>query len=331
MKYHRCGACDFNVTASDRHCPNCGAAHRRAEGDSGESTLPFALELNDSTRAAMGGFLGAVLGGMLMNGMGVAVGVAVGVSLGVLLGADREWKGEVALPAGAESLRLIEERIRQRLLDIGERESRLAETLRSIDSQVVGAESAGEADGPWHRVRERVAAASALLARQRDRYHAKLWEIVLVRWQNRLDPLASDWDSLDHAECGRRLERLNEIQDEGRRYLEQWEGVDLSELPEARRCLDRLRTALGTCDQLRERLIVHQATLALQGIAPAEEVLDGAVSAAGASAFDTFQARADLGEFTSAFDDLEEEYQRLRSEQELAERASMVRRLGRGA
>ena len=330
MKYQRCGACDFNVASTDRHCPNCGTARKVASSDSTEATLPFGVEMNDSTRAALGGFVGAVLGGMLMNGMGVAVGVAVGVSLGVLLGADREWKGEVALPAGADSLRLIERRIQQRLADIGERESRLAETLRSIDAQM-GVASGSDAAGPWERVRERVSAASALLARQRDRYHAKLWEIVLVRWQNHLDPLASDWEGLDHEECARRLQRLGELQAEGRAYLDQWEGVDLSELPEARRCLDRLRAALGACDQLRERLIVHQATLAIQGIDPAEEALDAPVSTAGGSALDTFQARADLGEFASAFDDLEDEYQRLRTEQELAERASMVRRLGRGA
>ena len=32
---------------------------------------------------------------------------------------------------------------------------------------------------------------AAILARQRERYHAKLWEIALVRWQNTLEPLAS--------------------------------------------------------------------------------------------------------------------------------------------
>jgi len=328
VKFHRCGKCDFNVTDADRHCPNCGAARRRPEQDSGAATLPFELEMNDSTRAALGGFLGAVLGGMLMSGMGVAVGVAVGVSLGVLLGADRDWKGEIALPNVADSLRLIEERIQQRLADIGERESRLHETLRAIDAEAV---AAGEGAGTWQRGRERASAATALLAGQRDRYHAKLWEIVLVRWQNRLDPLASDWESLDHRECARRLSELSDVQAEGRRYLDQWEGVDVSELPEARRCLDRLRAALGACEPLRERLIVQQATLALQGINPTDEALESSVSPPGATAFDAFQARADLGEFASALDDLENEYQRLRSEQDLAERTSMLRRLGRGS
>ena len=42
---------------------------------------------------------------------------------------------------------------------------------------------------------------------------------------------------------------------------------------------------------------------------------------------DVFNARAAIGEFSSAFSELEAEYSRLRSEEELAERAVLARRM----
>jgi len=286
------------------------------------------VPMSDATRAAFGGFLGAVIGGFLMAGMGVAVGVAVGVSLGVLLGADRDWVPRTPLESSvALTLTRIEERIRERLDDLGMREARLAESLDLVRRQ----EISPEVDAPaatWEKVRERIDAARQLLRRQRERYHSKLWEIALVRWQNRLDPLSADWESLDHDECAQRLVQLDKVQEEGRFFLGQWEGVDLTDLPEAERCLERLRAALSSCDRLREQLIVQQATLALRGIDPGEETLTSPVKP-DLGTLDTFNARASLGEFSTAFEELENEYQRLQAEEELAERSAVVRRLGR--
>lgn len=330
MKYKRCCACDYFVTASDARCPNCGIADPRSDRDPRAETLALEPTMTDGTRAAFGGVIGAIIGGFLMAGMGVAVGMAVGVSLGVLLGADRDWSGPElpSLRRSVDSLKHIEELIQQRLAELTDREKRLNETRSMVaEQEALPVSESGER--PWERVRARIDAAAATLGRQRERYHAKLWEIALVRWQNRLDPLAADWDTLTHDECAGRLQRLDEVQAEGKKYLEQWEGVDLVELPEAQRCLDRLRAALQSCDQLREQLIVQQATLAIKGIAPADDALDAHLNGPNLTALDAFNARAALGEFSSAFDDLESEFARLKSEEELAEKADIVRRLGR--
>ena len=334
MKYKRCCACDYYVTAADARCPNCGIADPRSDRKPPADTLTLEAPMTDGTRAAFGGFIGAVIGGFLMDGMGVAVGVAVGVSLGVLLGADRDWSTPEPSPLlkrSIDSLKQIEENIQQRLADITNRESRLAEARQQVTEQErrLAQEAGSGSLSPWEKVRTHIDSGAAALARQRDRYHAKLWEITLIRWQNRLDPVAADWETLTHEECASRLKRLDEVQQEGKQYLKEWEGVDLTELPEAQRCLDRLRAALTACDQVREQLIVQQATLALKGIAPADEVLSDHVTQPSLQNLDAFNARAALGEFSTAFDELEAEYARLRSDEELAEKAAFVNRLGR--
>ena len=287
--------------------------------------------MTDGTRAAFGGFIGAIIGGFLMDGMGVAVGVAVGVSLGVLLGADREWQtpdpfGSMNLTRrNVRSLRQDEETIQQRLADIAAREKRLAEARQRVTVQ-----STQDTESErWEKVSAALDSASAILTRQRERYHAKLWEIALVRWQNTLEPLAADWDTLTHESVNHRLRLLEAARDRGRSYLSEWQGVDLTELPEAGRCVTRLKQALASCDKLREALIVQQAALAVKGIAPMDEALSPALGTTdNMKSLDVFNARAAIGEFSSAFSELEAEYSRLRSEEELAERTVLARRLG---
>jgi len=292
--------------------------------------------MTDGTRAAFGGFIGAIIGGFLMDGMGVAVGVAVGVSLGVLLGADREWITPPGMGGaqqtinrrGANSLRQDEETIQQRLTDIAAREKRLADARAKVNAEIVVAPTTTSERGRWEKVHYALDSAGAILARQRERYHAKLWEIALVRWQNTLEPLAADWETLTHESCNHRLRLLEAAVDRGETYVKEWEGVDLTDLPEGQRCVERLRQALAACAQLREALIVQQAALAVRGIAPMDEAFHPSLAPADSlKNLDIFNARAALGEFSSAFGELEAEYARLRSEEEMAERAAFVQRL----
>jgi len=329
MTYKRCCACDFWVTAAEKRCPNCGIQEPRVDR---VDSLTMETPMTDGTRAAFGGFIGAVIGGFLMDGMGVAVGVAVGVSLGVLLGADREWGAGGGDPAFAltgarnryvRSLRQDEETIQQRLSDISGREKKLAEARQKVELE------SGAMDGErWRKVRSALDSAQTILVRQRERYHAKLWEIALVRWQNTLEPLAADWEKLTHEEVNHRLRSLETARDRGQAFLREWEGVDLSDLPEGQRCVERLKAALSTCDKLREALIVQQAALAVKGIAPMDEALAPTVAPVESlKNLDLFNARAAIGEFSTAFNELEAEYARLRSEEEIAERAVLVQKM----
>ncbi|MDX1933861.1 MAG: hypothetical protein SFU56_14780 [Capsulimonadales bacterium] len=323
MKYKRCCACDFWVTTSDARCPNCGIPDPRSD----RQDLPIEAPMTDGTRAAFGGFIGAIIGGFLMDGMGVAVGVAVGVSLGVLLGADREWQppdlGNLTRRTH-RYLRQDEETIQQRLADIAAREKRLAEARQKVLQEIEREPNSEH----WQKVHALLDSAAAVLARHREQFHAKLWEIALVRWQNTLEPLAADWDSLTHESVNHRLRLLEAARDRGQAYLNEWEGVDLTELPEAQRCVSRLKQALESCDKLREALIVQQAALAVKGIAPMDESLNPMLSSSDSlKSLDVFNARAAIGEFSSAFSELEAEYARLRSEEELAERAVLARRV----
>jgi hypothetical protein len=325
MKYKRCHACDFWVVLGEKRCPNCGIPDPRGER---AETLQDASTMTDGTRAAFGGFIGAIIGGFLMNGMGVAVGVAVGVSLGVLLGADREWPTpELALRRVPASLRQHEETIRQRLKDIDDRQTKLQTTRLSVSKAVQASGSNEEARERWTKVQEALDSAETILVRSRERYHAKLWEIALVRWQNNIEPLAGDWDNMTHDEAEKRLRELMRAQERGQQYLEEWRDVDVTGIPEAAHCIGRLKTALEACDKLREALIVHQAALAVRGIAPIDDALSGAHTPVDLKNMDIFSARAAIGEFSNAFHELEAEYARLRSEEELAEQTVLLQRV----
>jgi hypothetical protein len=282
-------------------------------------------EMNDATRAMIGAFIGAVLGALLMQGVGVAVGVAVGVSLGILLGADRGQQQAASKTKGTVSLREIERRIGERLVELRNRERRLAETRAQWERR---ASTAAGRDEAWDRIHQQLLQAGDALARQRDRYHVKLWEVTLIRWQNKLDPLVVDWSRLTHEGCSKRLAILDLIEDEGTEFLRAWTDIDLEEYPDARRCLDRLKASLDACRPLREHLIVKQATLALSGLAPAEDAIDPMLAMPPSTA-SAFQARASLADVTSAFAALEGEYDRLRSEQRFADEMDTVRQLGR--
>lgn len=282
-------------------------------------------EMNDATRAMIGAFIGAVLGALLMQGVGVAVGVAVGVSLGILLGADRGQQTTSTKGPTVVSLREIERRIGERLVELRNRERRLAETRAQWERR--GQIGSGR-DAGWEKIHQQLLQAGDALARQRDRYHVKLWEVTLIRWQNKLDPLVVDWSRLTHEGCSKRLAVLDQIEDEGEEFLRAWTDIDLEEYPDARRCLDRLKASLDACRPLREHLIVKQATLALSGLAPADDAIDPMLAMPPSTA-SAFQARASLADVTSAFAALEGEYDRLRSEQRFADEMDTVRQLGR--
>jgi len=323
--YKQCVGCRYHVTETDTVCPNCGVPEPMSSLSGMAGMFNLGPEMNDATRAMIGAFIGAVLGALLMQGVGVAVGVAVGVSLGILLGADRGQQSTAVKTKAAVSLREIERRIGERLVELRNRERRLAETRAQWERR---ASTGAGRDAAWDRIYQQLLQAGDALARQRDRYHVKLWEVTLIRWQNRLDPLVVDWNRLTHEGCSKRLVALDQIEEEGEEFLLAWTDIDLDEYPDARRCLDRLKASIEACQPLREHLIVKQATLALSGLAPADDAIDPLLAMPPSTA-SAFQARASLADVTSAFAALEGEYDRLRSEQQFADEVDTVRQLGR--
>ncbi|MFM2223114.1 MAG: hypothetical protein RLZZ78_1371, partial [Armatimonadota bacterium] len=251
--YKQCVGCRYHVTETDTVCPNCGVPEPMSAMSGMSGMFSLGPEMNDATRAMIGAFIGAVLGALLMQGVGVAVGVAVGVSLGILLGADRGQQPVSAKTKATVSLREIERRIGERLVELRNRERRLAETRAQWERR---ASTMAGRDAAWDRIHQQLMQAGDALARQRDRYHVKLWEVTLIRWQNRLDPIVVDWSRLTHEGCSKRLSALDQIEDEGQQFLQAWTDIDLEEYPDARRCLERLIASLDACGPLREHLIV---------------------------------------------------------------------------
>lgn len=336
MTYKQCRNCDFWVTRQDKHCPNCGVVEPRAGGlmldpipDGDPAGLVENPPATEAARALVGGVLGAIFGASIVGGgpgvaVGVALGVVAGVNMDMMFGfpfpADQSARRFLGSTVPTSCLRQDEQTIQQRLEAITAREKQLGEARQRVLAE-------GEA-GQWQTVRVTLESASQILRRQRERYRAKLWEIALVRWQNTLEPLTSDWDDLSHEECNRRLQTVASARTRGEAFLREWEQADLTATPEGQDRISRLRAALDTCEQLRQALVVQQAALAVRGIAPVDEAMQPVLSpGASLKQLDLFNARAAIGEFSSAFGELEAEYARLQSEEEMAERVQLVHRL----
>jgi hypothetical protein len=217
-----------------------------------------------------------------------------------------------------QSLRQAQETIEHRLKGFADSEERLREVKHRIEQEA--------AKEQWQTVRATLEMAIATVQRQRDRYLVKLWEISLVRWQNKLEPIADDWDKLTYEECDRRLHSLASMQKSGVPMLWGWEKTDLASIPDGKRCITRIREGLEVCHQLRRALLAKQAALAVKNIAPLDEVLDPIAIPAALGRLELLNARAAIGEFSSAFRDLEAEHERLQIEDDVSRELQQVLR-----
>jgi hypothetical protein len=335
-QYEKCRSCDFWVSLTDGHCPDCGVTDprtaRSVSTDKGRTDDVLSQLL--SIGVGGWGFIGTFfITPFLFQDKGIE-GVSgifffcfvicplVGYYLSKLpLFILKFYRGGGHIYL---SLRQMERTIKSRLDEFRRRAERVATLRRQATAE--GAEE-------WRRVREVLDAAHEALIRQRARYDLKLHEIEVVRWQNRLVPVTADWDDMTYQDSERRLNQLRRVQEDGEAMLF---ALNQFAWSDAHGATDRVSETLTACLHIqqaltkkREMLLMNEAVLAVRGISPIGEELNPIPPPTEAlREIDLFNIRAGLNDFSyettlsdfsTSFVQLELEYDRLRREEEVAQ------------
>lgn len=211
----------------------------------------------------------------------LGVGAATGLGAGLLAAVSTGWwplwlvgpLGGFALGRGWLSQRLrhafdhrVTAAVRPRRDRCEARRAELEEALRRIDTlrHRIATEVAPHHRSPaLHALQQ---AEEATLHR-RDRCVVEAFELRVLEWQNRLQPLHRGWRRFDEATCQRHLHALDAAIANGRALVARWREAPPAATPAGQLALDRLGRLLGACGQLRQALLVRQAA-ALTAEAP---------------------------------------------------------------
>lgn len=172
-------------------------------------------------------------------------------------------------------------------------------------------------------LREPLAAALETLRRQHALYSLKLLEVEAARWQNKLAPLIYGLDGLTFEQNENRLKAAESAGREGLALREKAEGLRglLGGREEFEEFTRKLGETLASCEKIREALVGRQALLVLKGVSPLEDALrEQHAAALGPDVIEVFNLQVSLTDFSTSFDELEDEYRRLREEADVGER-----------
>lgn len=295
MKPVQCRQCHFWVDARDKHCPNCGIAspaisQKTVEWYANQHLIALvigcgSLAIGMSIIRAIGAFSGYFLGGLVM-----LISLAY---YGFVL-----WKTRQFGQTSPNSLHRSETLVQERLRELATRQTRIYDMLQGNDPEKTFSSH------PLPLL-ETLQQALTTLQVQQDHYRAKLWEIALLRWQNRLKPLIEDWQSLTYEQCQIYLNMLTEMEVNGQALLHEYKTLSRATAAE-KESLARWEQTLEKIQEMRQALQAKQIAVTVKGI----------------SRFDNeipivFNDLADAWEFSASLQELEEEYFRLKSEAEI--------------
>jgi broad specificity phosphatase PhoE len=208
------------------------------------------------------------------------------------------------------NLRKSEEVIQQRLQEIEQRIKQIESVRSRIKSETE----------QWQAVRETLDEVLATLGNHHTRYSTKLMEIELVRWQNKLRPLLTKLEALTYEQADARLKRLEgTIKDGEAMKATLKKQVGASDLtPEARAIAERVEETLASCQKIHEALVGHQAVLALKGVGTLPDTLSPtSLPTDELWKLEVFNIQVSITDFSSSFEELEAEYTRIQTEEQI--------------
>ncbi|GAK56131.1 hypothetical protein U27_03093 [Candidatus Vecturithrix granuli] len=295
MKPVQCRQCHFWVNACEKYCPNCGSAHpailqKNVEWYAGQHLIALmtgcgSLAIAVSLIRAVGAFAGYFLGGLVM---------LISLSYyGFVL-----WKTRQFAQTSPISLHHSETIIQERLRELETRQIRIHDMLqRDAPEQIFSSHPLP--------LLETLQQALTTLQVQQDQYRAKLWEIALIRWMNRLKPLIENWQSITYEQCQMYLKTLAEMDASGETLLHEYRSLSRATTAE-KESIALWEQALEKIQEIRQALQAKQIAVTVKGISrfnDAEPIL--------------VNGFADAWEFSASLQELEEEYFRLKSEEEI--------------
>jgi hypothetical protein len=330
MEYRKCVDCAFNVAPQAERCGDCGILHplqpTKVTAEDYSFLIALAViaallipSLYFGSQTGVGGIiccalpLGLILAALLG---GVTKAISETLSMRSKRSGDRQLANRRA--PYPESLCYKENTIKGRITELSERERQVNAVLERAK------QNAGE---KWEQVRATLEASAQTLKRQRARYNAKSVEIDMVRLQNRLAPFICYPDELSYERIDALLKILEASQNNavalGKRLDEEREV--LGRVPDIEELSQRLSDIQESMRKLRDAFVGQQAVLALKGITPLDDTLT-AVSRplAAIREADVFNIQVAITDFSTSFDELESEYIRVQSEEDVAQRIGEI-------
>lgn len=337
MEYRTCVNCAFNVVPSNLRCANCGILY---------PLEPLSIVPKDYSYiyvfTVLASFLLPIL--FLKPIVGFSLGACLGLPIGVVFmfifgGISKAIAKELTSRSQETAERRVESRklphpeslvykenvITQRISELSEREQKVTAVLSRVKQS---------RDEKWEQVRETLLGSLQTLTRQHARYSAKFTEIETVRLQNMIAPFIYNTDRFSFEQIDAHLKTIEDAENgagELTRKLDEQRGVlgGVSEIEELARRLSEIQESMG---KLRDALVGRQAVLALQGITPLEEALTPLSSPVAAiRESEIFNIQVAITDFSASFDELESEYLRVQSEEDVAQRINEIFHRGGGS
>jgi len=330
MKYFKCVICSFHVLADDARCQNCGLSRpleSLAVRDRDYSTF--------MTLAVVAAVLAPLFG--LAFGFGLAeafclalpvciVGVfvvkAAATFLTIKWSASSRRAAELRIASRTspdqDSLVFKESVIRKRIAELLLRERQVIAVLDRVRQNT---------EERWQKVGATLEASMQTLQRQHARYSAKSIEIETVRLQNKLAPFVYDAEKSSFLQINAYLETIEETQASALKLNAKLDEqrLILGSVPEIDDLSQRLTELQASMRQLHDVLVGRQAVLALKDISPLDEALTPvAAPAVALRESDVFNIQVAITDFSASFDDLESEYARVQTEENLTQEVSEI-------
>ncbi len=309
MSFAQCRQCRLWVNRQEAFCPNCGIA------------TPA------TTQTEVEWYAGQHLTALLAVCISLAIAVSIiranstlfGYGLGgtvILLSLAYyrviSWKIKQFSKISPMSLYQDESTIQQRLRELETRQTRIHDLLQRGVSEKTSLSQA-------FPLVETLKHALITLRIQHGQYRAKLWEIMLIRWSNRLKPLIENWQHTTYEQCQTYLQILSEMDEKGKALLQEWKTLSMRTEDE-NQSITHLQQALETIQELQQAVHAKQIAVTVQGISRFDDGGHMHVSRENTLAeLEMFNSFSDVRVFSSSFQELEEEYFRLKSEDELYE------------
>lgn len=320
--YYKCLNCKFNVTVQDVRCPNCGLLQptESLEHDSARVVVVSVVAVAVVLVSVLisGADMGA--GGVIFCGLPVGAFLAFLLSGAAKAIYDKVNRGGAARRRAShvQSLTYKERLINQRVDEIQKRAGQISAVRERAKL------NSGER---WEQVCSTLDASLQTLQRQRARYNAKAIEIEMVRLQNRLAPLIHAADDISYEQIDARLKAIEDEQKSVKPLdakLNEQRRV-LGSAPDVEELSQRLSGIEDSMRKLHEAFVGRQAVLSLRGISPLDDALvTVSPPVAAIRESEVFNTQVALTDFSASFDELESEYMRLQTEEDVAGRVSEI-------
>ncbi|MEZ5429107.1 MAG: hypothetical protein R2747_22870 [Pyrinomonadaceae bacterium] len=206
---------------------------------------------------------------------------------------------------------------------IEKRLSELTRRTRQIDAIL---EKIKQDDTPQLQdTRRKLLSAREIVTGQYARYELQAGKIEIARLQNGVLPFLENLQRLNEFETENGLITIENAKHEVekiRRNLTNYYAIEFPKAVQSEKngFLSQLKETEDSCDKLREAILSRQAARALRDITPIEDGIDAPNAEEVAHAVETFNIQSTLTDFSDSFEELENEYRRLRAENDVGKK-----------